>query len=321
MTDTPSASQFDDFVRAVLESPIDRKMDEGAQGSWRPLNRTLQLWADVHGFVDVAQNTKKLSKVLLDPATRNYRPDRAITLLSSYANVFRGEDQGVLGEDIMGPALRHSEVDVRWAAVRALERWAEDRYRFLEILADHQEREGNSEISEYIDHVLETTGYWEGEDVGMECPDCGEGPCVSEHGCWVCQTCAAAGSLESLRRRDEDEDDEDCGPRPELEQWQELADAATNHMHSAICTSQVPGVLEGVLGIHPMLTLDFIESFKIGHLSTRATNLNLFLGPYVEEGSGKSLYFWSDTYAGSLRKLTTTDTEAPERWALDLQWK
>ena len=110
-------------------------------------------------------------------------------------------------------------------------------------------------------------------------------------------------------------------PRKELAGWNQVAEAATNHLHSAVCTEQLPRVLENVLGIHHHLTLDLIESYKIKHLTNRVTTLNLFFGSYVESEQGDRVWFWSDRYAGNMRMLSTNDPEAPERWALDIQWK
>ena len=243
---------------------------------------------------------------------------RALTLLSAFSAAFSGTQVAALGRDIVEPFLHHPVIQYREVAVDVLARWGEDNYGFVEMLGDWFDREPEEPLQDYIETALASFGYFDPE-VG-DCPDCGEGDLEDQGQALVCTVCGSEW-FEDTEDCDVDDEEDAEVPRPELVPWQQVCEQAQNHLHSAVCTGQLPGLLESLVGVHPHLTLDLIESYKIGHLSTRATNLNLFLGPYSEDGVYPRMYFWSETYAGTLHRLTTNDSDAPERWALELQWK
>jgi hypothetical protein len=311
------------FVKACQDSNIDEPFVEGR---FHPLVRTLSLWAETNSFEDAAARTKHLIRVCL-----NFDERRVVCLIQCFAAAFSGSVVGALGRDILEPLLHVPKLAVRQAAVSVLDKWGVDSYQFVEMLADHCRREVDEDLSLHTQSLLVEFGYYDEEedpDCAL-CPDCELGEIQEEEGCFVCHECGWAGNrdprLHDLEAQfgigELPEDDMSEDPRPELLPWQKVADAATNHMHSALCTGQLPRVVEGLVGIHPHLTIDMIESYKIGMASTRATTLNIFVGPYVEKGLHAQVWFWSDDYAGCIHPLTSTDPEAPERWALEVQWR
>jgi hypothetical protein len=260
--------------------------------------------------VDVAPNAPSLKGV---PPLR---------LLTCFGQAFRGDEVGHIGRDILTPLLGHKLAEVRGAAVTVLEHWLEydDEGMWLEMVSDHLERETYTRCELLVEHY-DTEADDMLQEMMSDCPECLEGHVLTMEGCWYCDNCGAGWDCDPIETlyvlEDELIDELEAEDHPEeLQPFFEVHRGAANNLRGIFETKQLPHFLERVLDLNISLTLGFLESLNIGHLSVRETTLDLLLHPLLH-GEGHILRAWS-VKEGFCLSIEPTATD--DRWLVFLRY-
>lgn len=250
-------------------------------------------------------------------------------LLHGFGVAFRGDEVGHIGRDILTPFLGHEEIRRRQVAIEVLVGWSEydDDGMWLEIIHDTLDRETDPDLYNVLENALQEYTFEDADDMLTEmlkdCPECNKGHVVTIEGVWTCEECGSAWDTDPNEGTDEDEDpahfwsDEAELEEPdELEPFRAVQRSTSNNLRALVRVEEIPALLQNVLDLHPLLTLDCIESAKIGHLSVRENNLSMHLSP-LHSGDGYLLRGWSETL-GYTFSIEPTATEG--RWLVFMRW-
>jgi len=290
----------DSVVTAGADQPV-------CAGEHHGLFTVLQHWSDFNGFEECAFMVKSLFRFWnnANPSSQNFKRDhaRASILLRAFGLTFRGDEVGVLGHDIIGKALTSSSVEIRDAAIMALEKWCEDDEDWLGLVAEHRDREETALLKDYCTQILDTYewGVGEPEDDGAGGDPDGDrfsaGPELSQDFLEPPSACP-----------------------PEVEAFLDVTRPLVLHMIEAkqLPTEKLHRVLTNLVGLHHDTVLDLVESYQIGRKTERPTNLNVWVGDWTD--AGKSLYCWSEEWGFWMSDESSYSTGPSEgsRWHIKL---
>lgn len=248
-------------------------------------------------------------------------------LLTGFGLAFRGDEVGHVGRDILTPFLVSRETPRRQVAIEVLVRWSEydDDGMWLEMIHDALDREKDPELYRVLEDTLQEYAFEDDEpdaedmlaEMLQDCPECCEGHVIVMEGVWTCDECGSSWSQDP--NGDELEEEEDEGFHEldaTLEPFRAVQRTTTNNLRALVRVEELPTLLQNVLGLHPHLTLDCIESARIGHLSVRENNLAMNLSP-LHSGDGFILRGWSVS-GGYTFSIEPTATEG--RWLVFMRW-
>ena len=332
------------FVKDVEASNIDEPVEDG---QIHPLSRTLKLWNDANGFANTAFLTKVTirnwvnfaANAFSEGASREQWFNRAATLLRCFGRVFDGGEAGLLGRDIVEMNLHCvGSLDIRVAAVLTLETWCENDEdgTWISMMAAHQKRENSQGLKDYCIQVLDGYNWGVDEDEDEDdqlnlleyrrknrCDPSKEDTFDALFRLYQNGKLDLATIMELTDLPQEAIDDlvaREREDRPKVpvgghlitkEEHQPFLDVAEKYRDNVISghisTERVPKFLEDNLGIHPHLSLDLLESYKIQKVSTRSTNINIIVGRMHPACSDAVLYAWTDKWAFSMTTHKTSD--------------
>jgi len=218
---------------------------------FNPSVRALHLWKKANGYLSAASWTKKLLLALTQGGNDG---ELGAKLLLAFANAFPGDEVGAPGRDIVEYALKHRVLELRAAAVVALESWLEDDDdgTWLDLLNDHVDFEPDRQL---------------------------KSQCVELVQAWM---------AEELEEMLEDDDDDELDP-PELEEYLEVGRQLPNRARAQLETSALPYFLEKLASAPRWLTLAGLESVHIGKLVAESNEHGFLLS---RVGGGWQFHCW-----------------------------
>jgi hypothetical protein len=286
------------FQKSVEDSDIDKLC---VQGERHMLCVVLQKWSLANGFAECAFQVKRLFR---DWANNNHEV-RAANLVRGFGYAFQGNEVGVLGGDILGSVLKSPKVEIRDAAIMALESWCEGDDVWLNLVASHREHEETNLLKDYCTQILASYEWheWEGSD-----EEEGDEVTAGAYDRWG-PPCYAADFLEPP-----------VVAPPEVEEFLVVTKPLALHMVEAkqLPVEKLQRVLTNLVGLHKDTVLDLIESYRIGRKTARHTSLNVWVGDWT--GGGKSLYVWTKEWGVWMSDESTYSTGPSEgsRWHIKL---
>lgn len=327
------ASQKDDsrvyqqFIRRIWQLMHQQLIDDDVRDE--PLVQELRYCAKFNDFPLVAAFVKRAMGIDLGTDNPDLKGVPPLRLLTCFGKAFRGDEVGHIGRDILTPLLGNSRLDVRTAAVDVLEQWIEydDDGMWLEMVSDHFDRETSPVLQAKCETLIDQYDDMAEamlQEMMNDCPECNEGH-VLQDVCWYCDNCGHEWGYDPIEHEYEEAEDEDVEDEEtmllaileedddedpaELKQYRAIHRGAANNLRAVVETRALPGLLESVLDLHPHLTLDFIESINIGHLSVRATRLGLCLDK-LRNGVEYVLRGWDEErgFCFSIEPSATDDT-------------
>lgn len=314
---TAGSPQFQQFCRRLW-----KLMWENAED--KVLVAELRNYAKFNDFPLVGSFVKQTMRIDLGSEDPNLKGIPPLRILSCFGQAFRGDEVGHIGRDILTPLLGSSKYEVRGAAVDVLEQWLEydEEGMWLEMVSDHLDRESSPLLQARCESLLEQ---YDGEAEDMlremmnDCPECNEGHVLAQGGCWYCDDCGQEWNHDPIEHEYFDDDDlvDDVPDHPkELNPFFEIHREAPNNVRALVETRALPQLLENVLDLHPHLTLDLIESVKIGKLSVRATRLGFYMSQ-LHNGVDYLLRGWDESrrFCFSIEATATDD-----RWLVFMRY-
>lgn len=247
----------------------------------RQVAHRLTMWAKVSddGIVPCAVWVKKKLARPRSGETVEMR----VRLLQAFGMAFRGDEVGVLGQDILQTALNaRRHLDLRHAALDCLDRWLayDEDGRWRDILDRLCEREDPSQSVRDRIHAMATE--WggcedeEGFGASGDCPACGLGDVMRvDDDTWACGYCGDAWGEDPREALTEAETQvaEETDERPPA--WRRLLEGrgSVSRARALLERRHVPAFLERTLDVHPHLALGVLESLDVGHLCCRENDL------------------------------------------------
>jgi hypothetical protein len=292
MTCSPDRSQSVlRFKKAVEDSDIDILCVAGER---HMLYVVLQAWSDANGFGECAFQVKRLYR---DWALNNTA--RAANLIRGFGFAFKGDQVGALGHDIIGGALKSVTIEIRDAALMALESWCEDDEQWLSFIETHRDQEETTLLTDYCTQILTSYEWTTNEE----------------------DSCTGGGDCDDLSRfsagPDFSQDFMEPPPvcPPEVEAFLDVTRPLVTNMVEAksLPASKLPDVLKGLVGLHQDTVLDLIESYRIGRKTPRPSNLNVWVGNWTGH---PSLYCWTKDWGlwMSADSPYSTGGDLDDRW-------
>ena len=328
------SQQYQRFIARMFEL-INTQLMNDEDDEDGPIVRELRNYAKFNDFPLVGAFVKQAMQIDLGEVHSDLKGVPPLRILTCFGKAFRGDEVGHIGRDILTPLLGHKLGEVRGAAITVLEGWLEydEDGMWLEMVSDHLERETAPQHRIRCEHLVEQYDTTQDDmllEMMNDCPECMEGHVLTMNGCWYCDNCGCNWGFDPIEHEyvkedelineleaDPDELWNGDGEGPdELQPFFEVHRGAANGLRAVVETKKLPHLLASVLDLHQHLTLDFIESLNIGHLSVRTTNLDLLLHP-LRHSEGHILRAWS-VKEGFCLSIEPTATD--DRWLVFMRY-
>lgn len=285
----------------------------------------LRNWAQFQDFPLVATWVKKLLR-------QRSQHRQIYDLLTCFGTAFRGDQVGHIGRDILTPLLGSSAHFTRGRALNVLAMWLEydEDGMFLEMVADHLEREQTLSLRDRCEQLLEHYGVEEEEmllEMLKDCPTCDEGHVLEMDGCWYCDGCGDNWDRDPLDRdvdpsifalqdtfqdepqMNDPDEDEVMEHDPRYQEYHRIRRGCDVKTRGQVPTAKLPDYLDRLLDLRSSITLGVLESLKIGHLSLPDSNLTAYMTENC--GPGHILRAWDPE--GSFA-VSVEPTATPATW-------
>lgn len=205
----------------------------------------------------------------------------AAALFRAFGTVFKGDEVGAVGHDLLLDTL-HYEMraptpGLVWsAALDCLEAWLpDDDERRWETVLDGLVRKTAGLGFEWRERVERLALEWipEEPESSEGCPSCGEADDIQRYpdgsnSSWFCPSCGKIWW---------DEDAEECEESDVPAAWTKLLDERGSNSRAKAWLERrhVPEFLKRVLDVHEHLSLALLESLDVGHLCAGTPDLEL----------------------------------------------